>query len=60
MTLFTLDIIPEPIHIRSFSKTIVQGQCLYCHRDMVESIAYEGGAHPTDCLHCHARVGHDY
>jgi cytochrome c nitrite reductase small subunit len=60
MVAFTLDIIPDPIHIRSFSKGIVQDQCIYCHQDMVEPISYAGSAHPTDCLRCHARVGHDY
>ena len=60
MVAFTLDIIPDPIHIRPFNEQIVQDQCIYCHRDLVEPISYAGSAHPVDCLRCHARVGHDY
>jgi hypothetical protein len=26
---------------------------------LVQPMSYEGGEHPTDCLRCHARVGHD-
>ena len=59
MVTFTLNIIPDPIHIRPFNHRIVQDQCVNCHRDLVQPMSYEGGEHPTDCLRCHARVGHD-
>jgi cytochrome c nitrite reductase small subunit len=57
---FTLNNIPDPIHITSFNRQIVQDQCIYCHKDLVQPISYESSEHPTDCLRCHARVGHDY
>jgi cytochrome c nitrite reductase small subunit len=57
---FTLKTIPDPILIKPFNHRIVQDQCVYCHRDLVQPISYEGGEHPTDCLRCHARIGHDY
>jgi hypothetical protein len=27
---------------------------------MVEPMSHEAGEYPTDCLRCHARIGHDY
>ncbi len=60
MVTFTLDIIPDPIHIRPFNSRIVQKQCVNCHSDLVQPMSYEGSEHPTDCLRCHGRVGHDY
>ncbi|MDP3064160.1 MAG: cytochrome c nitrite reductase small subunit [Chloroflexota bacterium] len=58
-TAFTFNNFPEPIRIRPFNRTVAQENCIYCHGDLVESISYDGLAHPTDCLRCHARVGHD-
>jgi len=58
-TAFTLDSFHEPIRPTNLSRNVARENCLRCHGELVESIAYEGGAHPTDCLRCHARVGHD-
>jgi cytochrome c nitrite reductase small subunit len=60
MVTFTFNIIPEPIHIRPFNQRIVQDQCVYCHRDLVQPMSYENSENPTDCLRCHTRIGHDY
>jgi cytochrome c nitrite reductase small subunit len=57
---FTFNTNTDPIQITSFNRQIVQDQCVYCHKELVQPISYESGEHPTDCLRCHARVGHDY
>jgi hypothetical protein len=38
----------------------VLDRCVDCHKDLVQPMSYQGKEHPTDCLRCHARVGHDY
>jgi len=55
---FTLDNYPEAIQIRPLNRRVAQDNCLYCHSDLVSAISREGAAHPTDCLRCHAGVGH--
>jgi cytochrome c nitrite reductase small subunit len=57
---FTFNTTHEPIQITSFNRQIVQDQCVYCHKELVQPISYESSEHPPDCLRCHARVGHDY
>ena len=54
---FTLDEIPDPIRITEFDRQIVEDNCLTCHGEMVSLIAHED-KNPTDCLTCHAGVGH--
>lgn len=59
-TAFTLDRVPEPIHIRSLSRGVVLDNCRRCHGEMVSMI--EDSSLPAgelDCLACHAKVGHD-
>ena len=62
---FTLQDFPEPIRLRPVSLNILQANCVYCHHDLVNDILGHGsaGASPsrnetTDCVHCHAAVGH--
>ncbi len=55
---FTLDEIPEPIRIVEFDREIAYENCLYCHEDMVGFVSHAAGSDPTDCLRCHAGVGH--
>jgi cytochrome c nitrite reductase small subunit len=56
---FTFGGFPEPIRIADFDRNIAQQNCLSCHRDMVAMISHAGEAEPTDCLRCHAKVGHE-
>ena len=55
---FTLGNFPEPIRIGAFNRAIVQQNCLNCHGDLVAAISHAGEPQPTDCLACHAGVGH--
>ncbi len=55
---FTLNDIPDPIRITPLSRDIVQGNCLYCHGEMVSQISHPDSRNPTDCLTCHVGVGH--
>lgn len=50
----------EPIMIKKFNRDIVQHNCLYCHGDMTASISHEHEKDKTDCLKCHAGVGHGF
>ena len=55
---FTTGDFPEPIRITDLNRNVAQENCLYCHSGMVVAISHEGGEEPTDCLRCHAGVGH--
>lgn len=55
---FTFGGFPEPIRITPLNREITQGACLSCHGDMVSLIAHTDDPQPTDCLRCHAGVGH--
>lgn len=55
---FTTGDFPEPIQIVPFDRKITQNTCLYCHGDMVTAISHAESKDPTDCLTCHAGVGH--
>ena len=57
-TAFTFGNFSEPIRIRPLNRRVARDNCLYCHRALVDLISHEGSAEPTDCLRCHARVGH--
>ena len=49
----------EPIRLRPVSERILQHNCLNCHRDLVGGILGHGSADEmTNCVHCHAAVGH--
>jgi len=55
---FTTGAFEEPIRITPFDRNITQHTCLYCHGDLVSSISHPESRDPTDCLTCHAGVGH--
>lgn len=55
---FTTGNFPEPIQITPLNRRVTQETCLYCHGDMVVAISHEDSPDPTDCLTCHAGVGH--
>lgn len=55
---FTLGSFPEPIRITALNRDVTQHTCLYCHGELVSTIAHEKSNDPTDCLTCHAGVGH--
>lgn len=57
-TRFTLNNFPEPIRITDRNRTVAAGNCIYCHGTLAADISHEAGDDPTDCLHCHAGVGH--
>jgi len=56
---FTLDNFSEPIRIKQLNRDVTQENCLYCHGDLVSAISHEEDETPTDCLACHAGVGHE-
>lgn len=55
---FTLNNFPEPIRITELNHSVALENCLYCHGEMVTAISHESSTEPTDCLRCHAEVGH--
>lgn len=55
---FTLGNFPEPIRITSLNRDVAQHNCLYCHEAITDQMNHAASDEPTDCLHCHARVGH--
>jgi cytochrome c nitrite reductase small subunit len=57
---FTTGAVPEPIRITTLNRQIAQENCLRCHGDLVEPISHTEDTHPTDCLTCHAGVGHSH
>lgn len=60
VTAFTFGNIPEAIRARRSSKTIVQDNCIRCHKDTVESIVSGPMAMDFDrnCVDCHRTVAH--
>jgi cytochrome c nitrite reductase small subunit len=55
---FTTGFFEEPIRITPFDRSIAQHACLSCHGDLVSNIGHPASREPTDCLTCHAGVGH--
>ena len=55
---FTTGNFPEPIQITELNHEVALENCIYCHGDMVAAISHEADAEPTDCIRCHAGVGH--
>lgn len=59
---FTFKDVPIAIHARSFSKEIVQDNCVRCHISMARhpiagpSINEEA----LNCIECHRSVGHEH
>lgn len=55
---FTTGDYPETIRITDFDRGIAQENCLRCHGEMTALISHRQAQEPTDCLRCHADVGH--
>jgi cytochrome c nitrite reductase small subunit len=57
---FTLQDFPEPIRLRPVSLKILEKNCVYCHRGLVNDVlGHDSAGNPTpSCVHCHASVGH--
>ncbi|MBY0527185.1 MAG: cytochrome c nitrite reductase small subunit [Gemmataceae bacterium] len=57
---FTLQDFSEPIRMRPVSSNILNRNCIECHRDLVNDILGHraAGNQTTDCVRCHASVGH--
>ena len=57
---FTLQDFHEPIQMRPVSSRILNKNCVECHRELVNDILAHrpAGDGITDCVHCHASVGH--
>lgn len=55
---FTLQDFHEPIRITPADLQIVQNNCVRCHQELVDPINQAMHTATTDCVHCHARVGH--
>jgi cytochrome c nitrite reductase small subunit len=56
---FTLEDFHEPIMIKPKNASILQGNCLLCHGELVHDIL-SGSKRDSDikCVHCHRGVGH--
>ncbi len=57
-TRFTLNNFPEPIRITDRNRAVAQANCIYCHSVLTADMGHQDSDNPTDCLHCHAGVGH--
>ncbi|MBK8987649.1 MAG: cytochrome c nitrite reductase small subunit [Chloroflexi bacterium] len=55
---FTTGNFPNPIRITDLNRQVAYDNCLYCHGSLVTAVSHEDSADPTDCLTCHAGVGH--
>jgi cytochrome c nitrite reductase small subunit len=55
---FTTGAFPEPIRITPLNRSVALENCLYCHGEFVSDISHAAGPDPTNCLACHAGVGH--
>ena len=56
---FTLNNFHEPIRITGMNYDIAQQNCLRCHGELTALIGHVSSRNPTDCLRCHANVGHE-
>jgi cytochrome c nitrite reductase small subunit len=55
---FTTGDFPEPIRITPLNRDVTQHACLTCHADLTVAISHRDDPDSTDCLRCHAGVGH--
>lgn len=56
---FTTGEFPEPIRIRALNAGVTRRACLFCHGDLAGGMAHSPDGQASDCLTCHAGVGHD-
>jgi cytochrome c nitrite reductase small subunit len=54
---FTLQNFHEPIRIRPRNASVLEANCIHCHRDLVQSILGPREDF-TGCVRCHPSVGH--
>ncbi len=55
---FTTGAYPEAIKITPMDADITRTACLYCHGALTNDMNHANTSEPTDCLRCHAGVGH--
>jgi cytochrome c nitrite reductase small subunit len=55
---FTTMDFPEPIQITQMNREVALENCTYCHGDFVVGIESHASEDPSNCLRCHAGVGH--
>ena len=57
---FTLQDFHEPIMIKPRNSTVLQDNCVTCHKEIVSAINTHAGdaQHMLDCVKCHRDVGH--
>jgi cytochrome c nitrite reductase small subunit len=55
---FTMQNFGEPIRIRPHNSTVLRANCVHCHETLVADIAGHGEGGTSDCVRCHASVGH--
>ncbi len=58
---FTFQDFHEPIRLHHSSRWVLQENCLRCHGEFVSQVVRHGDdldSDPTNCVRCHAAVGH--
>jgi cytochrome c nitrite reductase small subunit len=57
---FTFQDFHEPIMIHRGSSTVLENNCIACHKEMIDSITAARSDPPGgwNCIHCHQTVGH--
>lgn len=55
---FTTGDFAEPIRITDSDRAVAWQNCLRCHGELTAMISHSQSPDPTDCLRCHADVGH--
>ncbi len=59
---FTLQDFHEPIQLSDRDRAMVNHNCTRCHADLVDPLTASAAASShgseTNCIHCHAHVGH--
>ena len=58
VTMFTLNLIPEPLRAKEETKNIVQKNCIRCHEETVSEIADGKMDAGRYCFECHRSVAH--
>lgn len=55
---FTLGGFHEPIRINDLNASVVQHNCVSCHRTIVSTVNLLHSTEPLLCVSCHSNVGH--
>lgn len=56
---FTLGGFHEPMRITDMNRDVALHNCIGCHASLTADMNHADSTEPTDCLRCHARVGHE-